>query len=271
MQFNIKEADVSLRLEKPDDYRAVEVLTREAFWNTGGYRELVFEHYIVHKMRTAPAFIPELAVVAEINGVIVGNVMFTKAEIINSSGAKTEVLKLGPLSVLPEYQGFGVGRALLTHSLAEAKRFGYRAVLLLGHPDYYPRFGFCPAAQVGIVTESGGSFDGFMAMELYKGALDGAGGRFIQSPVFGVDIAEAVEYDKNFSAKEKAVPIPISVLLEKLDKTSAEAIASLGIKYLDELRSKSEREIIVLSGGDGNVLEIVRKVIRNHGFSWGKL
>ncbi len=158
---------IKLRLEQPEDYRIVEELTREAFWGLDSPG--CDEHWLVHKLRISPAFVPDLDYVAEVDGKIIGNVMYTLGKIIAETGRQYEVLDFSPLSVLPEYQNQGVGKALLNHTVAEAKRMGYRAILFFGEPDYYPRFGFQRAAAFQITTAWGANFDAFMACP-YSGA-----------------------------------------------------------------------------------------------------
>ena len=98
---------ITLRREEPADHRAVEVLTREAFWGMDGPR--CDEHLLVHRLRTATCFVPELDVVAEVDGVVVGNVMYSRAAVVGADGPR-EVLTFGPLSVLPAHQGRYPGR-----------------------------------------------------------------------------------------------------------------------------------------------------------------
>ena len=130
---------ITLRLERPEDYRAVENLTREAFW--GFMSPTCDEHYLVHLLRAVPAFLPELDFVSEMDGELVGHVMYSRAKVVDDGGKETEVLTFGPLSVLPTYWHCGVGSALMRHSIRGAKQMGYRAIVFYGHPDYYPRFG----------------------------------------------------------------------------------------------------------------------------------
>ncbi|MBR2913096.1 MAG: N-acetyltransferase, partial [Oscillospiraceae bacterium] len=106
--------EITIRPEKQDDYRAVEHLTREAFWNV--YVPGASEHYFVHTMRSHPDFIPELAFVLEKDGEIVGNIMYTKAWLEDENGERKEILSFGPLCVAPEYQRCGFGKLLIEHS-----------------------------------------------------------------------------------------------------------------------------------------------------------
>ena len=103
-----------IRLENEIDYRAVEELTREAFWNV--YNPGAYEHYYVNQMRNHPDFIPELAFVLELDGKIIGNIMYTKAWLKNENGEIKEILSFGPLSVAPEYQRQKLGKILIEHS-----------------------------------------------------------------------------------------------------------------------------------------------------------
>lgn len=193
--------EIILRLEEERDWREVELLTRDAFWREERIKELGVgcdEHYLAHTLRTAAEFVPELNFVAEVNGRLVGNVMYSKAYVRLPDGTHHEVLNFGPLSVLPEYQKQGVGSALMRHTLKTAARMGYGAVIFFGHPTYYPRFGFKEAKEFGITTYKGANYPAFMAMELIYGDLDGITGTFHESPIFAVDSEKARIYDKLF-------------------------------------------------------------------------
>lgn len=256
--------NINLRHERPEDYRVVEELTREAFW--GMSRPNCDEHYLVHKLRQVPAFIPELDYVAEVGGKIVGNIMYSRAKVVDETGKEHEVITFGPISVLPEYQGKGIGQALLRHTIAEAKRLGYRAILFFGHPDYYPRVGFQRAEEFGIATASGKNFDAFMAMPLYDGALDGITGRFYEDPVFDIVPKEAEEFDKGFPQKELRVLEPIDVLLEKLDAPARAGFLEHGVKELATLNRYSGREIASWPGIDEKAKAIINATLREHGY-----
>jgi len=134
--------------------------------------------------------------VAEVDGRLVGNIMYSKAYVLSESGNKHEVINFGPLTVLPEYQKMGVGGALLKHSIEVAKNLGYNAILIFGHPTYYPRFGFKEAKEFDITTKDGKNSPAFMAMELFKDALLDISGKFYESPLFEMDIKDVLKYDK---------------------------------------------------------------------------
>ena len=109
--------NISIRLEKEKDYRAVECLTREAFWDL--YHPGCSEHFIVHKIRKVTAFVKELSLIA-----------CNKDEVF-------EVLCMGPVSVLPSFQRKGIGSLLMRHSIEKAKKLGFKAIVLFGDPRYY--------------------------------------------------------------------------------------------------------------------------------------
>jgi predicted N-acetyltransferase YhbS len=192
---------VTLRRETPDDYRETENLTRDAFWNQ--FRPGCDEHYLLHVMRGDPAFIPELDYVAILDGKIIGNIVYAKTHILDDSGHAHETVTFGPVSVLPEYQKTGIGARLIYHTLGLARDMGYSAVIILGHPDYYPRLGFRRARDFGLTTETGDTFDPFMALELTLGSLDGIGGVFHEAAVYTLDPEKAEAFDSTFPEKEK--------------------------------------------------------------------
>lgn len=261
--------DIVLRLERPEDHHAVEELTREAFWKC--IRGFCDEHLLAHRLRKCQVFVPELDYVAEVDGRIVGNIMYTKARIVEPSGKAHEVLTFGPLSVLPEYQNRGIGKALMLRTFDEARKLGYRAIVIFGHPDYYPRMGFRRAAEFGITTADGSSFDAFMVLPLYEGALDEIRGRFFIDPVFeSLDEKDVLEFDRNFPPKAKYVPVPINVLIDRLEGDARKALEGAGITYLDELTHRSEGDILAIPGMDEKALNTVRQVMLEHGWRWGK-
>ena len=142
--------ELKLRTEQPADYRETENVTREAFWNL--YSPGCCEHYLLHVMRDSPAFVPELDLVAERDGRIVGNVVSLRAVLHGDDGTVCEVLSLGPISVLPECQRQGIGGRLISRTRELARELGFRALLLCGDPDYYLYQGFVPAEMLGIRT-----------------------------------------------------------------------------------------------------------------------
>ena len=196
--------DVSLRLEKEEDYYNVENVTRDAFWEMRGRPSGCDEHYLVNIIRKSSDFIRELNYVALLENEIVGHIIYTKSKIIDNENNEYETITFGPVSVLPELQNRGIGSQLIKFSLKRAGELGYRALIIYGHPKYYPRFGFKDARDYKITTPEGENFDAFMAYEIYEGALKGINGKAYLSPVFSYINAEEVrKFDKKFPPKEK--------------------------------------------------------------------
>ena len=145
-------------------------------------------------MRKHPKFVPELDIVAEHNNKIVGNVVCLKSFIMADDGNQYEVLSLGPISVLPEYQQQGIGGRMIALTKKLASEMGFRAILLCGDPDYYLRQGFIPAETLGIRTEDN--------------ALANVKGRYIEDKIYQIDKSAANEFDKRFPPKEIVVGTP---------------------------------------------------------------
>lgn len=195
--------NVSIRLEEAKDYRAVEELTREAFWDI--YRPGCCEHLIVHKLRKTPAFVKELSYLACDETSIIGSIIYSRAKVVNAENKEFEVLCMGPLSVFPSWQGKGIGSLLMNYSIEKAKELGFKAIIIFGNPKYYQRFGFKNAEQYGITTSSGENFDPFMALELFEGALTGITGKYYEDKVFEINDEELEVFEREFPYKEKHI------------------------------------------------------------------
>lgn len=206
--------DIELRPERPADYRETENVTREAFWNH--FCPGCNEHYLLHVMRDVPAFLPELDIVAVHGGKIVGNAIYAKSVVQGDDGVDYEVVGLGPISVLPEYQGRGLGGRLIAHTRELARALGYRAVFLYGDPDYYSRQGFVPAERFGIRTADDMYAVAHQVYELYENALSGIRGRYIEDAVYEVDEAAAAAFDRDFPKKERICGTPSQKRFETL-------------------------------------------------------
>jgi predicted N-acetyltransferase YhbS len=194
---------ISIRLEEEKDFRNVEILTREAFWDL--YRPGCCEHLIVHKMRKVPAFIKELSYIAEEEYSVVGSIIYSKAKVINDQTKEFEVLCMGPISISPSHQRKGIGSLLMTRSIEKAKELGFKAVIIFGNPAYYERFGFMNAKNYNIKTSTGENFDAFMVLELTNGALNGISGKFHEDKVFETDDKELEFFEGGFPFKEKHI------------------------------------------------------------------
>ncbi len=194
-----------IREEKPGDRRAVEELTREAFWNK--YAPGCNEHWLVRLLREEPGFRPWHSLVAEYGGHVIGHALLSPADILPDEGGAFPVLTLGPLTVLPAASRRGIGGSLMRAVIAMAKEHGANALMLTGDPGYYHRFGFVSASRFGVrlpgmTTGDEAAF--FMALPLSQGALDGRSGTCRFSPLFDVEEGPEFEaYDSGFPKREK--------------------------------------------------------------------
>ena len=175
--------NVLIRQEQKEDYDKVYEVVRTAFACAAHTNH--DEHNLVVRLRRSAAFIPELSLVAEVAGEIVGHILFTRG-VIQAKTQEYETLVLAPLAVVPDYQGKGIGGRLIEAGHRVAREIGFKSVLLVGHPIYYPRFGYRPAETFGIITDLDLPADVFMACELTKGGLDGVRGRLKHAPEFNL-------------------------------------------------------------------------------------
>lgn len=189
-----------IRNEKETDYRRVEEITRKAFWNL--YAPGCDEHYLVHIMRTHKDFIPELDFVIEVDGQVIGNIMYTKAKLIDESGVEKEILSFGPVSILPEYQRRGYGKKLIEYSFEKAAALGYDVIVIFGNPGNYVSLGFKSCKKYNVCLENGIYPTAMLVKELKPGTLDGRKWVYL-SPDFDIDQKEAERFDEGFEPWEK--------------------------------------------------------------------
>ena len=196
--------EFTIRYEEPKDYRAVENLIRESFWNV--YRPGCSEHYVIHVLRDDPAFVKELDFVMEQDGNLIGQNMFMKTVINADYGRDIPVLTMGPICITPELKRKGYGKAILDYSLEQAKALGYGAVLFEGNIAFYGKSGFDYASKFGIRYHDlpeGADSSFFLCRELVPGYLDGITGVYQTPEGYYVDDADVEEFDKSFPSKEK--------------------------------------------------------------------
>ena len=196
--------DYTIRSEEREDYREVENLIRESFWNV--YRPGCSEHYVIHVLRDDPAFVRELDFVMEKNGKLIGQNMFMKTIIESDDGREIPVLTMGPICITPELKRNGYGKALLDYSLEKASEAGFGAVLFEGNIDFYGKSGFDYAGKFGIryhdlPEDADASF--FLCKELTPCYLDGVTGVYQTPQGYYVDDHDVDEFDKVFPPKEK--------------------------------------------------------------------
>lgn len=141
-------ADYIIRLETENDYRAAEQLTREAFWNV--YRPGCLEHYVLHVLRSDPAFVPELSFVMERDGRLIGHVMYMRSQIQSYDGRAIPIMTFGPISIAPDCKRQGYGTILLRHSMEAAGQLGAGALAITGNIGFYGKSGFVVASSRGI-------------------------------------------------------------------------------------------------------------------------
>lgn len=157
-----------IRRETQADYEAIKLINDLAFRQEQ-------EGRLISALRLNERFKGELSLVCLQNGIAVGHILFFPLFII-SGDRRVETLSLGPMSVLPDYQNQGIGGALVKQGLADSGKLGFRSVVVLGHPGYYPRFGFKKASEWGIRAPFDVPDEAMMAMELEKGSLTYARG-----------------------------------------------------------------------------------------------
>lgn len=184
---------LNIRNETQADRQAVEDVTRRAFYNI--YAPGCTEHYLVHVMRDHPDFIPELDFVAELDGRVIGNVMYTRATLTDEAGAVKDILTFGPVSIAPEHQRRGYGKQLLEHSFRRAAELGWDVIVIFGSPANYVGRGFKSCRRFNVCLENGRFPAAMMVKELKEGALDGRKLVYRDSPVMSIDEEAARRYD----------------------------------------------------------------------------
>ena len=184
---------LTIRREAAADRQTVEDVTRRAFYNI--YAPGCVEHYLVRTMRDHPDFIPELDFVAELDGRVIGNVMYTKATLTGEDGTVKDILTFGPVSIAPEHQRKGYGKRLLEHSFRRAAELGWDVIVIFGSPANYVGLGFKSCKKFNICTENGRFPSAMMGKELKAGALDGRRWVYRDSPVMSIDEDQARRYD----------------------------------------------------------------------------
>ena len=196
--------DYTIRLEKQEEYREVENLVREAFWNV--YRPGCSEHYLIHVLRDDPAFVKELDFVMERDGRIIGQNMFMKTVINADDGRIVPVLTMGPIGITPECKRRGYGKKLLDYSLERASAMGFGAVLFEGNIGFYGKSGFDYARNFNIRYHDlpeGADDSFFLCKELIPGYLHGITGVYQTPEGYYVDDRDVEEFDRAFPAKVK--------------------------------------------------------------------
>jgi len=167
---------ISIRPEQPDDYQTIYEINKAAF-------DGEVEARLVDNLRRTQAFTPELSLVALLDGKVVGHILFSRVYVERDS-RRTPVISLAPMAVLPEHQNKGIGSQLVREGMRKCRELGHGAIVLVGHANYYPRFGFSPAKAKGLKLPFEAPDEAFMVCELVPHALDGITGTMVYPPEF---------------------------------------------------------------------------------------
>lgn len=195
---------IIIRKETPSDYREVENLVRESFWNV--YRPGCLEHFVIHTLRNDPAFVKELDFVMEGDGRIIGQNMFLHAVIRADDGRTIPIMTMGPICIANDRKRQGYGKKLLDYSLEQARLLGCGALCFEGNIDFYGKSGFTYASRFGIRYHGlpeGADASFFLCQELIPGYLAGITGEYAPPQGYFVEEAACEEFDKTFPPKEK--------------------------------------------------------------------
>lgn len=196
--------NIIIRKETPSDYREVENLVRESFWNV--YRPGCLEHFVIHELRNDPAFVQELDFVMEEDGRIIGQNIFLHAVIRADDGRAIPIMTMGPICIANDHKRQGYGKVLLDYSLEQARLLGCGALCFEGNIDFYGKSGFAYASRFGIRYHGlpeGADDSFFLCQELIPGYLTGITGEYAPPQGYFVDEAACAEFDKAFPSKEK--------------------------------------------------------------------
>ena len=199
--------DYRIRLERKEEYREVENLVRESFWNV--YRPGCLEHYVLKCLRDDKDFVPELDFVMEKDGRIIGQNIFVRTVIKADDGRDIPIMTMGPICITPELKRRGFGKILLDYSLEQAVKAGCGALCFEGNIDFYGKSGFTYASDYGIRYHGlpeGEDASFFLCKELIPGYLDGITGEYATPKgYFACDEnpEEFAAYEATFPHKEK--------------------------------------------------------------------
>lgn len=197
---------IVIRNEEEKDYERVESLIRKAFYNV--YVPGCTEHYLVHIMRNHEDFIKELDFVMEIDGQIIGSIMYTKAKLIDEKENQKDILTFGPLCIDSQYQRQGYGKQLIEYSFQKAMDMGYDVVVIFGNPGNYVGRGFKSCQRYHVCLKGDVFPTAMLVKELKEGALDGRKYYYYDSPVMQIDEKEALKYDESLEEKLERKVLP---------------------------------------------------------------
>ncbi len=192
---------LTIRREWPEDYPQVEDMIRRAFWNVNVPG--CDEHYLARQLRVHEDFMPELDLVAVLDGQIIGSIMYTAISLENEQGQRKRGLTFGPVCVEPAFQRQGYGKRLMEASFRRAVEMGYDAIVIFGSPANYVSRGFKSCRRLNVSLPDGGYPTAMMVKELIPGALAGHAWHYHESPAFSFDPEEARRYDDTLPPMER--------------------------------------------------------------------
>lgn len=192
---------MNIRLETKDDYECVENMIRRSFYNV--YMPGCIEHFIAKQIRNHKDFIKELDFVLEVDGKIVGNIMYTKSILKDEQGNQKDILTFGPVCIEKEYQRKGYGKKLIEYSLQKAKELGYDAIVIVGSPSNYVSLGFKSCKLFDISIENGKYPSAMLVKVLKENALENHHWTYYESPAIAIDLDEALAYDDTLEKMER--------------------------------------------------------------------
>lgn len=198
--------NINIRVEEEKDWKIVEELTREAFWNV--YKPGCDEHFVLHNFRSNKDFIKELSLVLEKDNIIIGHIMYSKAFINCDDGEMIPIVTFGPVSIHPMFQKQGYGKILVDYSIRKAKNMGFNAICITGNINFYKNFGFEKAYLKNIRYSDFSKDDPFpylLLKELTSGFTKGINGSFSEPSSYFVNKDDVEEFDKGFPYKEKKI------------------------------------------------------------------
>lgn len=193
--------NITVRQEEERDYRRVEEVAREAFYNL--YFPGAHEHYVVHKIRSHADYIKDISFVVEVDGKVEGAIFYTKSSIVQKDGVHYDTISFGPVFISPNFHRKGLARKMINHSIVVAKEKGYKVITTLGYPYHYQTYGFVGGRKYQISMEDGSFLKGLLVLPLEKNALNNVSGYASFSEVLDVNEEEVEEFDKMFPKKVK--------------------------------------------------------------------
>ena len=192
---------VTIRQERESDYAQVEQLIRQAFYNI--YTPGCTEHYLAHVIRSHPDFLPELDLVLELDGRIIGSILYTRSTLVDETGEEKDILTFGPVCIRPDHQRRGLGKRLMEDSFQRAAALGWEAIVIVGDPNNYVGCGFQSCKKHRVHLEDGTYPAAMLVKELEPGALTGKSWTYRQSPALVFAEAEARRFDDSLPPMEK--------------------------------------------------------------------